>query len=167
VIVRRRGTRHETFTMGKDETSSPVVPPDGAPAQLFRLDRSLSEVHTDSRYQYAMLVFQGDPEAFHDQFFERGVKLTQTMLVNGFGPLPLPLPLSIELSCGHPVHQFKQAIVALTIAAVAVVSAFVVLVKAFAAPGWARKGQPHVQPEFGGGGGGNSNVEREPIRKTG
>jgi len=104
--------------MGNEETASPIPPPSGAPLQFFRLDRAHSDVDpSDSRFQFAMLIFQGDPEAFHDSYFDPCIGVTQTMRVNGLPSMDLP----IQLSCAvHPLSlstQLKQ--VALDSASVA------------------------------------------------
>jgi len=149
--------------MGNEETVSPILPPNGAPLQFFRLDRLHSDVDpSDSRFQFAMLVFQGDPEAFHDSFFDPCIGVTQTMRIAG---LP-SMDLSIELSCAmHPLQHVLRAATALKIAAMALGTAIAGRVKGIHAPRTGSKDKAPLEPVFGGTA--NDTDDRGPFRKTG
>jgi len=166
VVVRRRAAnKNETFSMDSSQgTGCPIPAPPGAPAQFFRLNPAVSEEdQSDRRFQCAKLVFQGDPEAFHDAYFDPCLSLTQTMQVNGgVGPQSLP----IELSCAmHPLHHLIKAAVAFKVAAVAVVVALVAHLKSFHAPQGAIKREARVEPTVGGSA--NDTDDQGPFRKTG
>jgi len=166
VLVRRQAAnKNETFSMDSTQgTGSPIPPPLGAPAQFFRLSPALSEEDPkDRRFQRAMLVFQGDPEAFHDSFFDPCLTLTQTMQVNGgIGPQSL----SIQLSCAmHPLQHIIRAAIALRVAAMALGTAIVGHAKRLHAPRRGPTGEPPVAPTFGGTA--NDIEGRGPLRKTG